>query len=162
VLLESLAAGSILSAGAELTFPTGDASRGLGTGTWAASPFLAYGQLLPASAFVQAQLGAELPFDTAKAPNEGFARAALGRSFTMGRWGRLVTPMIEAVATREFTSGAEVQWDLVPQVQVTLSTRQHVRAAAGALVPLYRPSAATEFHVYVLWDWFDGGLGEGW
>jgi mono/diheme cytochrome c family protein len=162
VVLESLPAGSILSAGAELTFPTGDEARGLGTGTWAASPFLAYGQLLPASAFVQAQAGAELPFDTAKAPNEWFARAALGRIFTMGRWGRLVTPMVEALATREIAPGAEIQWDLVPQMQVTLSTRQHVRADVGVRVPLYRPSAATELHLYLLWDWFDGGLGEGW
>jgi len=162
VLFESLPAGSILSAGAELTFPTGDEARGLGTGTWAATPFVAYGQLLPASAFVQAQAGVDLTFDTAKAPREWFARAAVGRTFTQGRWGRLFTPMVEALATRGFAASDAVEWDLVPQMQVTLSARQHVRADVGVRVPLFQPSAATALYVYLLWDWFDGGLTEGW
>lgn len=162
VLLESLRAGAIVALTGELTFPTGDAARGFGTGTWAVAPFLHYGQLLPAQAFLQVQLGAEFPFDTAKAPREGVARAALGRMFTMGRWGRLVTPMVEVLAVRELSSGADVEWDLVPEAQVTLSARQHVRTAAALRVPLYRPSAATELYVYLLWDWYDGGLGEGW
>lgn len=162
VLFESLPAGSILSAGAELSFPTGDEARGLGTGTWAATPFVSYGQLLPASAFVQAQAGVDLTFDTAKAPREWFARAAVGRSFTQGRWGRLFTPMVEALATRGFAASDAVEWDLVPQMQVTLSARQHVRADVGVRVPLFQPSAATALYVYLLWDWFDGSLTEGW
>jgi hypothetical protein len=162
VLFESLPAGSILSLGAELTFPTGDEARGLGTGTWAATPFLAYGQLLPASTFLQAHAGVDLTFDTAKAPREWFARAAVGRMFTQGRWGRLFTPMVEALATRGFAASDEVEWDLVPQMQVTLSARQHVRADVGVRVPLFRPSAATELNFYLLWDWFDGSLAEGW
>jgi hypothetical protein len=53
--------------------------------------------------------------------------------------------------------------DLVPQVQVTLSTRQHVMASLGVRVPLNeRADRPTRLLFYVLWDWFDGPLFGGW
>lgn len=51
----------------------------------------------------------------------------------------------------------------VPQLQVTLNTRQHVMANIGLRVPLTNASEReTELVLYVLWDWFDGGLLDGW
>jgi hypothetical protein len=51
----------------------------------------------------------------------------------------------------------------VPQFQVTLNTRQHVMANAGFRLPMTnRSERETEFVFYLLWDWFDGGVLEGW
>ena len=53
--------------------------------------------------------------------------------------------------------------DLVSQLQVTLSRRQHMKLGAGARIPLTDTSQRpTRVAVYLLWDWFDGGLVEGW
>jgi hypothetical protein len=71
--------------------------------------------------------------------------------------------MLELLAARELESGARTHWDLVPLVQVTLSTRQHIMGSLGVRLPVNdagrRP---TRVVFYVLWDWFDGPLLEGW
>jgi hypothetical protein len=126
-------------------------------------PFVAFGQVLPRDGFVQAQAGVELPFDSDKGPREAFWRVALGRSFTEGRFGRTWSPMVELVAARELESGHAADWDLVPQMQVTLSTRQHIMASGGVRVPLNaREGRHTQIVFYLLWDWFDGPLFGGW
>ena len=61
--------------------------------------------------------------DTARAGREAFWRVAIGKSFTEGRFGRSWSPMVEWVAARDLEDGARVQWDVVPQLQVTLSTQ---------------------------------------
>jgi hypothetical protein len=77
--------------------------------------------------------------------------------------GRAWTPMVEVLAARELESGATTAWDLVPQVQVTLSKRQHIMANFGVRFPVTDSGArTTEVLFYVLWDWFDGGLFDGW
>jgi mono/diheme cytochrome c family protein len=163
VLYHSLERGSILSAGAELTMPTGNEAAGFGTGTFIAEPFVLYGQALPAGFFLQGQAGAELPFQTSKAPGEAYVRLALGRSFVSGRWGRLWSPMVELLAARELVSGGGMSWNVVPQIQVTLSKRLHVRFNVGARIPMNSAAGRdVEFLAYILWDWFDGGLFEGW
>ncbi|MFW6201823.1 MAG: c-type cytochrome [Gemmatimonadota bacterium] len=159
----SLASGTILSGTAEVILPTGDEDDTFGEGTVIVEPFLALGQILPEDAFLQLQAGVGVPLDRDRADDEAFGRAVLGRSFTEGRWGRVWSPMVELLADRELVSGASTDWDLLPQLQVTLNTRQHVMANAGVRIPLtdadVRP---TEILVYLLWDWFDGGLLEGW
>ena len=71
--------------------------------------------------------------------------------------------MIEVQAKRELVGGEVWSWDLVPQFQVTLNTRQHVMANIGVLLPLTDADLRnTGLYFYVLWDWFDGGLFEGW
>ena len=51
----------------------------------------------------------------------------------------------------------------MPQVQLSISKRRHVRANFGVLMPMNdmatRPMQAMG---YLLWDWYDGGLDEGW
>jgi hypothetical protein len=44
-----------------------------------------------------------------------------------------------------------------------LNTRQHVQAGIGIRVPVTDRSSRTgELVFYLLWDWFDGGVLEGW
>jgi hypothetical protein len=121
VLAHSLERGHILSAAGELILPTGKESVGLGSGVTVFEPFVAFGQLLPADSFVQAQVGLELD------------------------------------------DGATVHWDVVPQMQVSLSRRQHILINVGARIPVNeRAGRSTQVIAYFLWDWFDGGLLDGW
>ena len=71
--------------------------------------------------------------------------------------------MLELLGKWEDVPGYETEWDLVPQFQVTLNTRQHIMAATGFRVPItQRSSRDVEFVFYLLWDWFDGGVLAGW
>jgi hypothetical protein len=153
----------IVSLGAEVVLPTGNRDDGFGTGTTIFEPFLAYAQILPAEFFAHLFGAVELPVDPDRAGREGLWRVALGRSFVQGQFGRTWSPMIEVLGSRELESGHSAQWDLVPQFQVTLNTRQHIMANAGVRIPLTdSTSRPTEVVAYLLWDWFDGGFFEGW
>jgi len=164
VLTHSLERGRILSAGGEVIFPTGKEERGLGGGTTVFEPFVLFGQMLPRDSFLQAHAALELPANRDRASNEGFVRLAVGRTFAQNAGaGRAWSPMIEVLASREFTSGARTTWDLVPQVQVTLPTRQHIAASVGVEVPVNeRKGRGPRLLFYLLWDWFDGGFFDGW
>jgi mono/diheme cytochrome c family protein len=153
--------GTILSFVGEVVLPTGDEEEGFGRGTPVIEPFLTWGQILPKDAFLQAQVGFELPTDSGF-DDEGILRVAFGRSFSEGRFGRTWSPMVEILGSRDLRSGAREHWDLVPQLQVTLSQRQHVIGNVGVRLPLDGSGDATEVLFYVLWDWFDGGLFDGW
>lgn len=154
---------SILSVQAELMLPTGDARKGLGTGKTGAGLFAAYDVLLPAQSFIQIQTGADLPFSTRNGPRSAYFRAALGRSFNAPDFGRMWSPMLEVVGNRDLTSGARTDWDLVPEVQVTLNRRQHIRLGLGYSLPVNdKAGRPRQLLAYWLWDWFDGGILEGW
>ena len=158
-----MTSGSILSVTGEIILPTGDADRGFGTGTVVFEHFLTYGQLLPQGFFLQNQAGVEIPVDTDRVEREGFVRAAVGRSFAVRELGRNWSPMVEILGTRELVSGGEFNWDVVPQVQVTLNTRQHIMMNVGVRSPLTNTSSRdTSQVIYLLWEWFDGGFFEGW
>jgi mono/diheme cytochrome c family protein len=156
--------GFILSLSGEVVLPTGDRSAGLSKDTTVFESFVTYGQLLPSDSFFQFQGGGELPADKAKAGREAFWRAAVGKTFTEnGPFGRAWSPMVEVLAARELEKGARIAWDIVPQFQVTLNTRQHVRFNIGWRTPLSdRRSRSSKLVFYFLWDWFDGGLRDGW
>ena len=162
VLFHSLDSGSILSATGEVVFPTGDADRGFGKGVTVFEPFVTFGQILPADGFIQFQGGFELPANR-DSSDEAFWRTAAGKTWTQGIFGRAWTPMVEMLGWRDLESGAQTHWDIVPQVQVSLPTRQHVLLNVGVRTPLNdRGARSTEIMVYLLWDWFDGGLFDGW
>ena len=161
-LYASVDTGRILSAGGEIVLPTGRSSSGLGSGTTVFEPFVLFGQALGATGFVQAHAAIEWPADRAKAAREAFVRAAVGNSFLQDRgFGRAWTPMAEILWARP--AGGPAEWDVVPQMQVTLSKLQHVAIAAGARIPL---NGGDERHpqlvTYFLWDWFDGSLFDFW
>jgi mono/diheme cytochrome c family protein len=155
--------GSILSFQAEIALATGSEAKGLGTGETTVGLAAAYDRLLPAQWFLQLQLGADLPLHPEHVPRSGYLRTALGRSFSGMSEARLWTPMLELLAERDLASGATTHWDALPEFQVTLNRRQHVRAALGYRVPLNDTAErAREVIFYFMWDWFDGGLTEGW
>ena len=155
--------GSIFSVTGEVVLPTGKESAGLGGGVTIFEPFVAFGQILPDDGFLQLQAGLELPTNSELAGREAFWRTAVGRTFTQGRFGRAWSPMVEVLAARELEEGAHVQWDLLPQMQVTLNRRQHLMINAGVRIPLGdRQGRSTQVIAYFLWDWFDGGLLDGW
>jgi Cytochrome C oxidase, cbb3-type, subunit III len=153
----------ILSVIGELILPTGSEATGTGGGVTVFEPSLVFGQVLPGESFVQLQAGVGLSANRTKTANEVLWRAAVGKSFSQGRFGRAWSPMLEALAARELGSGHATEWDLVPQVQVTLSRRHHIRLDVGMRVPVTEPGPRpTRFVSYLLWDWFDGGLLDGW
>jgi hypothetical protein len=158
----SSASGRIAAGGAEVVLPTGDEAKDLGADGVKTEAFLSFGQVLPADAFLQAQVGGEVPLYSG-GEKEGFGRFVAGRTFTSGQWGRSWTPMIELQAKRELEGGAPLAVDLVPQLQVSVNTRQHVLASVGLLVPATETSGrSVRLLAYVLLDWFDGGFFEGW
>jgi hypothetical protein len=164
VLAHSFDRGTIFTAGAEAILPTGKETLGLGKGVTIFEPFLALGQILPRNAFVHLHAGAELPVDRDKAEAEAFWRVAVGQTFEQANFGRAWSPMVELLAARELEQGQPVHWDVVPQMQVTLNQRQHLMVNAGVRVPVTGrdDGRRAQFVTYFLWDWFDGGLRDGW
>jgi mono/diheme cytochrome c family protein len=155
---------SILSAQGELVAPSGNKDKGLGAGVTVFEAFAAFGQILPSNMFLQAQAGTEQPTSTDETPRAIFGRVAFGRSFReeLGL-GRLWSPMFELVGDRDLQDGAKTNLDVLPQFQVTLSRRQHVRVNLGLQVPVTNTAGRSKHFVfYFLWDWFDGGLLDGW
>jgi len=163
VVYHDLRAGSIVSIGGELVLPTGKEDEGLGGGTMVFEPFVSVGQILPHESFVQAQVGLELPRLRERGEREAFWRGVFGMTLLQGKFGRSWTPMIELAAVREFEEGSRPQWDILPQLQVSLSKRQHVLISGGIRIPLSeREGRHPQVLTYLLWDWFDGGLRDGW
>jgi hypothetical protein len=157
--------GSMLAWGNEITLPTGDPKRGLGNGITKYESFLSYGQILPRTSYLQLQVGAEAPpFHRHQTPAEVYVRSAVGKAFAQDRgFGRSWTPAMEFVAIRAFGPGRTWTLDAVPQVQVTLSQRQHMRLGMGVSLPAVNKGSRTvQAMFYLLWDMFDGGLFEGW
>src|SRR5690348_5787090 len=124
----NLHSGSIFAMQGSVILPTGSRSRGFGSGTTTFEPFAAFDQLFRTNTFLQFQLGAELPVHTDIAPQAMFWRAAVGQSFAANKgYGRVWSPMVEFLADREFATGAKTNWDVLPEMQVTISRRQHIR-----------------------------------
>jgi hypothetical protein len=163
VLFDSSARGAILSGGAELVFPTGDEADGLGDGITVFEPFAALGQILPRDSFLHLQAGLEIPVRAEDSHQAAFWRAAIGKTLIQKRWYRAWSPMFELLGSRELAEHEPVLWDVVPQMQVSLSTRQHVLLNAGVRVPVNRRDGrGSTLMIYLLWDWFDGGFFGGW
>lgn len=162
VMFQSLSKGGIVSLGGEIILPTGHGDGGIGKGITRIEPFASYGQGLVADAFLQFQGGLELPLEREEAEDEAYFRGVLGKTFTQGRWGRAWSPMVEVLGTRHLGSEADLQVEIVPQVQVTLNQRQHVILNFGLRIPVDDSSRSTQFMIYLLWEWFDGGFFEGW
>jgi hypothetical protein len=163
-IFSSLATGSIVSLFGGVIVPSGNKARGFGTGTTTFETFASYGQLFPTNTFLQFQLGADLPRHTDISPQSVFWRTAVGQSFVQDHGlGRMWSPMIEFLANRDLTNRARTDWDVLPQMQVTISKRQHIRANLGIQVPVNNTSGrSVQVVFYVLWDWADGRLNEGW
>jgi hypothetical protein len=163
-MFSSLRTGSILSLQGGILLPTGDSKRGFGAGTTQFEPFAAFDQLFKSNTFVQTQLGADLPVDPSVSPRSMFWRATVGQAIAQDHMlGRLYSPMVEFLAVRDFQSGASTNWDVLPEMQVTVSRRQHVRVGLGVREPFTNTDGrAPQVMFYFLWDRADGKLWDGW
>jgi hypothetical protein len=163
-MISSLRTGSIFSLQGGFLLPTGDRSRGFGAGTTTFEPFAAYDQLIHDNTFLQFQLGADISFNTSKSPHSLFFRSVVGHSMAPDHGlGRLFSPMVELVGTRDYTSGAKTDMDIVPEMQVTVNRRQHIRADVGVVQPFTDTSGRhPQVVFYLLWDWAEGKFWEGW
>jgi len=158
-----VSSGSIVSGGGEFKLPTGSEPKAMGKGVAVIEAFATLSQALPRDGFLHAHTGIEVPADSERAAKETFWRFAVGRTFMEKRWGRAWSPMVEILGARELENGSQAQWDVLPQVQVSLSTRQHVLLNIGVRAPIsQRLERRSSVLVYLLWDWFDGGFFSGW
>jgi cytochrome c5 len=164
VMLASLRTGSILSLQGGVLAPVGNSKYGFGNGTTTFEPFAAFDQLFPTNTFLQFQWGADLPHRTDITPQSLFWRATVGQTFAGDhRLGRMWSPMVEFLADRNLKDGAKTNWDVLPEMQVTISARQHVRLNLGVRTPMTNTAGRDKQVVfYLLWDWADGKLWEGW
>ena len=163
VFVASPTSGTIVSALAGVVLPTGDQALGLGTGTTAFEGFILGAQLLPARSYFQFQGGVTLPTKTSLAPRSAFWGGVLGTTVPLGQISRIWSPMVGVTGTRDLVSGAPVEWDVVPELQVSLSALQHVRASVGVNIPVtQRDNRSAQFLAYILWDTADGPLLNGW
>lgn len=156
VLFDNHSTGSIVSGGGEVK---------AGGQHAVFEVFATVSQALPMvrDGFVHAHAGVEAPAGGESAPKEAFWRLAVGKTFAEHIWGRAWSPMVELLAARELGGGVGNEWDALPQMQVSLSTRQHVLLNAGVRLPLtQRQDRQTSVLLYVLWDWFDGSFFSGW
>lgn len=164
VMFSNLNAGSILSLQGGFLLPSGNRARGFGSGTTMFETFAAFDQLFRTDTFVQLQFGADLPFHTDIAPQSLFFSSAVGQSFAANhRLGRLWSPMCEFVAVHDLVDRSSTDWDVIPELQVTISRRQHIRGNLGLRVPMTNTfGRPKQVMFYLLWDWADGKLTEGW
>jgi hypothetical protein len=137
VMFSSLPSGSIFSLQGSVILPTGNKARGFGDGTTTCETFAAFDQFFRSNTFIQTQFGADLPRHSNISPQSIFFNTALGQSFAADHGlGRLWSPMVEFLAARDLVDNAKTDWDLLPQMQVTISRRQHIRADLGVRVPV--------------------------
>jgi mono/diheme cytochrome c family protein len=163
-LFDSLKKGSILSVGGELIAPTGNAHIGTGGGSTVFETFAAYGQILPADSFLQLHTGIELPTRPDILPQAYYLRTAIGKTFsTEGGLGRRWSPMVEFIADRDLVTGATTNWDIVPEIQIPISKRLHILGNIGLRMPVNNTAdRPKQVMFYVLWDYVDGSLSQGW
>src|SRR6185312_7492815 len=129
--------GSIFSAGGEIIAPTGNVALATGGESTVFEAFATFGQLLPASSFVQVHTGVELPAHPDDVPRAYYLRTAIGKTFSADKGlGRRWTPMLEVIGDRDFVSGATTNWDVVPELQIPLSRRLHILGNVGFRAPV--------------------------
>jgi mono/diheme cytochrome c family protein len=163
-LFHSLKKGTIVSAGGEVSAPTGSVTVGTGGESTIFEGFAAWGQLLPSNSFLQVQTGFELPAHPDAVPKAYYLRSAIGKTFsTESGLGRRWSPMLEVVADRDLVNGATTNWDVVPELQIPMSKRMHILGSVGFRIPVNNTAARQkQVMFYVLWDWVDGTLTQGW
>ena len=163
VMFASMRTGTILSLQGGVIPPTGSKKLG-GNGTTVFEPYAALDQLFRTNTWIQFQMGADLPRHPNVTPQSMFYYTAIGQTWSPDhRLGSQWSPMVELLANRNLQDGAKTDWDVLPELQVTLSPRQHIRADFGVRQPFTDTAGRkTQLEFYILWDWADGKFWEGW
>lgn len=163
VMYSNLHTGTIVSLQGGVLPPTGSKKMG-GNETTVFEPFAAIDQLFPTNTWIQFQMGADLPRHPDMTPQSLYWYTALGQTLSPDhRLGRQWSPMVEFLANRDLQDGAKTDWDVMPEMQVTLSPRQHIRLDVGYRRPFTDTAGRTpQLDFYILWDWADGKFWEGW
>ena len=162
-LLADVEAGTIFSVLGEMVLPTGSERKGLGSGSMAFETHALFGQMLPDDFVLQGQVFAAFPLRGKLAEEVGIHLNIQKTFAEENGFGRAWTPAVEILGAQELASGAKTEWDIVPQLQVSLSQRQHVLFSAGARIPVTATSERhPQFVFYFIWDWYDAGLLQAW
>ncbi|MEG9436821.1 c-type cytochrome [Edaphobacter sp. HDX4] len=163
-LFSSLRTGSIFSVQGGILLPTGSSDHGFGAGTTTFEPFAAYDQLIRNTTFLQFQVGGNITVDSSKSPRSLYFRSAIGHSMAPDHGlGRLFSPMVEILGSHDYSPGASTDMDVLPEMQVTVNRRQHIRANIGVREPFTDTSDRhPQVVFYVLWDWAEGKFWRGW
>jgi mono/diheme cytochrome c family protein len=136
----------ILSAGLEVSLPTGSAVRGLGRGRTMLEPYLAAGALV-ANTYLQGQSKLELPADGARTGRAVVYNIYAGRDTSK--------------APDTWTLGLELNGEnrelaLTPQVRKGLTKTGALGAALGVRFPItQRRVQGTRVVSYVLWEYLE-------
>jgi hypothetical protein len=136
----------IVSAGLELSLPTGSDGRGLGSGTVIVEPYLAVGTVV-SEVYLQAQTKIELPADRTKASRALVYNLYAGRD--------------TSAAPDTWTLGVELNGDnerlaITPQVRKGLTKTGALGAALGVRTPLnHRREQPTRVVGYLLWEYLE-------
>ncbi|MCK7523968.1 MAG: hypothetical protein MZV64_43260 [Ignavibacteriales bacterium] len=81
-----------------------------------------------------------LPSDTERAAGGRSGASPPARASRRTAGAAPGSPMIEVLGSEQLArTGEEAHYDLVPQFQVTLNTRQHIMANFGVRIPLDKP-----------------------
>lgn len=144
VLHTNRAATSIISAGFEVTLPSGKESVGLGGGTTVFEPFLVSG-LVFGQTFLQGHLSWEFPARDPWVDREVVYNLYLGRSVD-------ATPATWTFGVE--LNGVQKEVALTPQVRRGLTRTGALAAAAGVQIPIInRSEQPTRYVGYLLWEY---------
>ena len=122
--------------------------RGLGARVTRVEPFVSFGQLLPVRRVRSGASRRRALERSDRAPNT--RRSGAWRSAGASRGSSSDAPgrRCSSCSVRASSSqGERIEWDVVPQLQVTLSKRQHIMVSGGLQLPLTRarPSATRDW-----------------
>jgi mono/diheme cytochrome c family protein len=160
VLRHDLDRGFIATLGGNLGVPlNGDAE-------WELLPYLAFGKLIRDEWVLQGSARLKLSLEDSDHSSAEFAGIV---HWAHTPWPRNVFPALELVAEVPFERGTgpgrkeQVQLSAVPQVRIGLNKRGHVALNMGLELPLNdRDRHEWRAHVFLIWDFADGGFFEGW
>jgi hypothetical protein len=149
---------AILSLGLGLVLPTGNEREGLGSGTVAIAPFVAFGKAWGRT-LLQLDAGAEIPADSRKADPE--LRYAVGLSQALGPSTSAFTPALELVGSYN-TKTHEHDYAVWAELSKPLNKLGHVIASVGVQAPIRPGDEGWRLEAYLLWDFGDGPFWSGW
>lgn len=129
-------------------------------------PYIAAAKQLTDTVTLQGTARSSLPFDRFA---DGNVELSAVMHWSPSLWPRSIKPGLELVSSfpldRDTGNSRKefAQFSLIPQAQMGLNKRGHVMLNVGAEVPLNDTERYDyRAYVYLIWDFADGGLFDGW